>query len=217
MPRPVNAAQGAHEDHHLRHLLDQRSARADVLRRYPSVSEYSDTPSVYSHAPFSPRPSDAAAADCSSPISPSHRPPDSSRFHDPTISVLDLDDDARSSFAASGTYDDDHTAYEDGDDNEPSTRISYLGPKMRFHSRAPWEMEDGTVDEEEEPEENSRHFPPGFPFARSNGSKTTHSGSSSPRPSYSGRPSGESSCSNVLPKRSVETINSQMSYGRGAL
>ena len=214
MLRPLN---DAHEDHRLRHLLDQRSARADVHGRYPSISEYSDTPSVYSQAFSSPRPSSAADDDHPSPISPSHPLPNGSRLNDPTTSMLDLDDDPRSSFAASDTYDDDHTAYEDGDDNEPDTRISYLGPKMRFHSRAPWEMEDGALDEEDEPDENSRHFPSGFPFGRSNGSKAIQSGSSSPRPSYASRPSGESSRSNVRPKRSFETINSQISYGRGAL
>lgn len=203
------------EDHRLRHLLDQRSARADVHGRYSSISEYSDTPSVYSHAFFSPRPSDAADDDRPSRMSPSHRSPNGGRLNDTTTSMLDLDDDPRSSFAASDTYDDDHTAYEDGDDNEPDTRISYLGPKMRFHSRAPWELEDGALDEEDEPDENPR--PSGFSFIRSNGSKAIQSGPSSPRPSYASRPSGESSYSNVRPKRSFETINSQISYGRGAL
>ncbi|KIM47882.1 hypothetical protein M413DRAFT_15965 [Hebeloma cylindrosporum] len=211
MLRPPN---DAHEDRHLHHLIDQRSARADVHGRYPSISEYSDTPSVYSRAFFSPRPSNGADDDHPSPISPSHRSLNGSRLNDPTASMLDLDDDSRSSFAASDTYDDDHTAYEDGDDNEPRTRISYLGPKMRFHSRAPWEMEDGTLDEEDEPDENPRHFPS---FGRSNGSKAIQSGSSSPRPSYATRPSGESSRSYVRPKRSFETINSQISYGRGDL
>ena len=204
----------AHEDHHLRHLLDQRSARADVHGRYPSISEYSDSPSVYSPAFFSPRPSNPADDD---QPSPSRRPSNGSRLHDPNTSMLDLDDDPRSSFAASETYDDDHTAYEDGEDDEPGTRISYLGPKMRFHSRAPWEMEGSTLDEEDEPNENPRHFTSGFSFARSSGPKAIQSGSSSPRPSYASRPSGESSCSNVRLKRSFETINSQISYGRGAL
>jgi len=85
----------AHEDHHLRHLLDHRSARADVHGRYPSISEYSDSPSVYSPAFFSPRLSNHADDD---QPSPSHRPFNGSRLNDPNTSMLDLDDDPRSSF-----------------------------------------------------------------------------------------------------------------------
>ncbi|KAF8973880.1 hypothetical protein BDZ97DRAFT_1751829 [Flammula alnicola] len=193
-------------DDHLRYLLDQRSARADVNGRFSSISEYSDTPSVYSRPYFSPNPSNNA----------DHHTRNDEHFHDPGSSMLDLDDDPRSSFAPSETYEDE--TLEDGEDGAPVARLSYLGPKMRFHSRAPWEMEDDALEEEDEIDENPRHFTSAFPFARANGSRPNNSGSSSPRPSYAtSRPSGESSRSQVPPKRSFETINSQISYPRGAL
>ena len=109
----------------------------------------------------------------------------------------------------------DDASYEDADNNS-TTRMSYLGPKMRFHSRAPWELEDDVFEEEDaETEEGHRQLHSVFPF-RGNGAKSVASASSSPRPSYAtSRPSGESSRSQVPSKRSFETINSQVSYQRG--
>jgi len=124
--------------------------------------------------------------------------------------MLDLDDDTHSSILTPDPEDDEDT-HENGD---PATRMSYLGPKMRFHSRAPWELDSGTLDEVEE---NPRQLTSGFPFGRA---KRTHgSDSSSPRPSYdTGRKSGESSWSIIAPKRSFETVNSQVApHPRGAL
>ena len=189
MPRSPDT----HVDH-LKSLLDQRSTRADIRGRFSLISEYSDTPSVYSRPFFSPKSSDNSEdQDYPSPSFDIH--PHTNDF---TSSMLDLDDDSRSE---KFTIDD--TGYEDGDD-DPATRMSYLGPKMRFHSRAPWELEDDTFEEEVETEEGHRLFQPVFPF-RGNGSKSTSS-SSSPRPSYStSRPSGES-----------ETVNSQLSHQPGS-
>ncbi|KAF8167769.1 hypothetical protein B0H34DRAFT_29266 [Crassisporium funariophilum] len=220
MLRSVHSSLDPH-DTHLRHLIDQRSNRADVQGRFSAISEYSDTPSVYSRAFFSPKPSDngdhqnyQSDYEYSSPTAHSHRS-DRDRLNDHTSSVLDLDDDPRSSFASESFHDDPAT-YED-EENEPTARMSYLGPKMRFHSRAPWEMDDNTLEEEEEPEEGHRPFASGFPF-RGNGARSANSGSSSPRPSFAtSRPSGESSRSQLPPKQSFETINSQVSYPRGAL
>ena len=204
-------------DHHLRNLIDQRTTRADVHGRYPSVSEFSDTPSMYSRGHFSPTTSDSSShygahvLSSRLPLASPHSR--GNQQYDPQASMLDLEDDRRTSYASSGVYD--HDNVED-DDRESVDRMSYLGPKMRFHSRAPWETEEGTLEEEEEElEDNHRHFPAGFPFSRA---KSTTSRSSSPRPSYSStRPSGESARSQLPPKRSFETINSQMSYPRGAL
>ncbi|KDR85334.1 hypothetical protein GALMADRAFT_218427 [Galerina marginata CBS 339.88] len=208
----------SHDDH-LHNLLDQRAAHADVHARFSTISEYSDTPSVYSRPNFSPMVPDnrtyRGGYDYPSSLSPSYH--QSNGDHPP--SMLDLDDDPRASYAPSEGYDDDDdddATFEGRGDAEPVTRMSYLGPKMRFHSRAPWEMENDPLDEEDEVE-SPRHFTSGFPFSRANGSKPPTSGSSSPRPSYGSRPSAESSRSQVPPKRSFETINSQVSYPRGAL
>jgi hypothetical protein len=201
MPRSPDS----HVDH-LRSLLDQRSTRVDIRG---SFSEYSDTPSVYSRPFFSPKSSDNSEyQDYPSPAFNIQ-----SHTNDYTSGMLDLDDldDPRSSFAHSEKINIDNTGYEDGDNNS-TARMSYLGPKMRFHSRAPWELEDDTLGEEVEPE-GHRPFQSGFPFR----AKSTTSSSSSPRPSYTtSRPSGESSRSHVPPKRSFETINSQLSYQPGS-
>ncbi|KAJ3516461.1 hypothetical protein NLJ89_g1116 [Agrocybe chaxingu] len=213
----LHHTQDDNDDDHLRVLIDQRFARADVHGHFSSAaSEYPDSPSVYSRSYFSPKSSHAVDYDYPSPISPTYpRGPD----HDQATSMLDLSDDPRSSIATSAGYD--HgTAHEDAeedDDSSPTTRMSYLGPKMRFHSRAPWEMDGGVLEEDEETEAETRRFPAGFPFSLSSSTKNGTSSSSSPRPSYAGRPSAESARSQVPPKRSFDTITSQISYPRGAL
>ncbi|KAF8807718.1 hypothetical protein BYT27DRAFT_7139002 [Phlegmacium glaucopus] len=216
MLRSLDSPQDTHVVH-LRNLIDQRSTRADIRGRFSAISEYSDTPSVYSRPFFSPKPLDndeyQSDQDYPSPTSAtrSHR----DQLNDNTPSMLDLDD-PRSSFATSETFNIDDAGYEDGDSSS-TARMSYLGPKMRFHSRAPWELDDDTLEEEAEPEGDHRSFQSVFPF-RGNGAKSATSSSSSPRPSYTAsRPSGESSRSQVPPKRSFETINSQISYPRGVL
>lgn len=208
-------------DQLLRALLDQRAARADVHGRFSTVSEYTDTPSVYSRPNFSPKPSDngehstpSTHYDYPSPVSPHPEalPPARSQ----PASMLDLDDDPRSSLALS---DNDPLSGEGQDDElDATTRISYLGPKMRFHSRAPWELEGDPLEEEDESEQLPRHFPAAYPFSRSNGPKPVSSSrSSSPRPSFKSRPSGESARYQLPPKRSFDTINSQVSYSRGGM
>ena len=207
--------QDIHVDH-LRSLLDQRSTRAGS---FSAISEDSDTPSVYSRPFFSPKSSDnsqyhpSPTFDIESHLDHLDRP---SNY---TSSLLDTDDDQRSSFAPSEEINIDDTSYED-EDNNFADRMSYLGPKMRVHSRAPWELENDTHEEDAETEEGHRSFQSVFPF-RGNGPKSVTSSSSSPRPSYTtsttSRPSEESSRSQVLPKRSFEIINSQLSYQAGTL
>lgn len=188
----------AHHDHS-RPLTDHRSNRFDVDDRFSTLSQFSDTPSVYSPAHFSPRHQDAASRQ---------------RLHDTQTGAYGLEEDRRCSEDIS-VYDDD--ARSSDDDQRPQTeendpRLSYLGPKMRFHSRAPWEMDEGILEEVEPAESPAKHH--AFPFSL--GAKTHRStGSSSPRPSMS-RPSGESARSHLVPKRSFDTINSQMS-SKGAL
>ncbi|PIL31648.1 hypothetical protein GSI_06350 [Ganoderma sinense ZZ0214-1] len=143
----------AHDDH-LKHLLDQRAARADLHARFPSLSEFSDSPSVYSHPQFSPCPQDRMDGQSHSfrfPRSPNAYTPslseprspisDRERLNIPTASSLDLDDDPRSSSELNSIRDG-----QDPDDPphdpEDEPRISIYGPKMRFHSPAPWEEDD---------------------------------------------------------------------------
>lgn len=204
----LRSPQDTHADH-LRSLLDQRSTRA------VSFSADSDTPSVYSRPFFSPKSPDnshyhpSPTFDIESHLDHLDRP---SNY---TPSILDLDDDQNSSLAPSEEINIDDSSCED-EDSDFADRMSYLGPKMRVHSRAPWELEDDDTHEEDpETEEGHRSFQSIFPF-RGNGARSVASSSSSPRPSYTtGRPSGESSCSQVPPKRSFDTINSQLSYQPG--
>ncbi|KAF9022460.1 hypothetical protein BDZ89DRAFT_1115480 [Hymenopellis radicata] len=148
----------AHDDH-LRKLLDQRTTRADLHSRVPSMSECSvDTPSMYSHAFFSPRPGDKEDDDDRSFMSTSSRPRrvERNRINELAVSMLDLDDDPRSSMASSSTFDDYEEQGEYGDhddeDDESMPRMSLLGPKMRFHSKAPWELDEGPLMEDDEGE-----------------------------------------------------------------
>jgi len=187
----------ADHGNHVRNLLNQRNGRIDG-RISTTISEYSDTPSVYSHSYFSPRPSESgdrhigytcATLDISGKSGGSER-------YEPNGSVLDLSNDRRTSYALhihdSGNVD---VKDEEADgEREIAPRMSYLGPKMRFHSRAPWEedpLEEGDC--------------PAMPR------KSPQKGiSRSPRPSNASntsRPS-EDSDFHFPTKRSFETINS---------
>lgn len=161
-------------DDHLRHLLDQRAARADLHGRFPSLTEFEDSPSVYSHPQFSPRPPDrsifndhphsfrfpqspkAYAPSLAEPRSPIT---DRERLNFPNASSLDLDDDPRSSSELN--------SIRDGEDNdsppdeeEEESRISVYGPKMRFHSPAPWEEDEAdSKSVVEEPPRRSKKRP----------------------------------------------------------
>ncbi|KAI0931910.1 hypothetical protein AcW1_000816 [Taiwanofungus camphoratus] len=152
---------------HLRHLLDQRTARADLHGRFPSLSEFSDSPSVYSRAHFSPRPLDRAELDANTNsfhfvIPPQTRAPsseprspmsDRERLNFPNASSLDLDDDPRSSYEHNNSPEDDQVSVNEED--EELLRISMYGPKMRFHSRAPWELGEDDVFKQDEKEASS--------------------------------------------------------------
>ena len=156
-----------HDGDHLRRLLGQRAARADIHDRFSS-SEFSDSPSIYSHAHFSPHPSDRPdatphagayhhATHARQPSEPRSLLTDRQRLGIPGASSLDLDDDPRNSYLSTlsheeepvDDYDDSSTEEADGDDTEVH-RVSAYGPKMTVHSRAPWELE---ADESPEPED----------------------------------------------------------------
>jgi hypothetical protein len=245
MSRSMNSPADPYEDH-LRRLLDQRAARADMRSRSPSVSEFMDTPSVYSNAVFSPSPvhkpdvvvdrssyetSRARSPSLSESISPtSPREP----LNDPTVSMLDLDDndETESSFSyvvPDHPYGDednsrDEEEFEEGHDVEETqaTRISYLGPKMRFHSRAPWETSQDSLAEEEEPEEDRASF---VTSSRGRGKFSKGEGfmkglglaPPSPRSISVGRRSEDSARFQGRPKRSFETPPPHASHPRGRI
>ncbi|KAI9454017.1 hypothetical protein F5148DRAFT_449693 [Russula earlei] len=135
----------------LRRLLDQRAARAVVHRtRSPSLTEFSDSPSIYSHPHFSPRPPhlDGSPPQFDFAIPPHYARPsfESVRSHTSstedthgvdTDSVSPVSDTERSPSPS-------HSVYPDDEQSEP--RMSFLGPTMRFHSPAPWETEDSSKD-----------------------------------------------------------------------
>ena len=143
---------------HIRQLLNQRHASNSTVHhsRFPSVSDVSDSPSVYSRSPFTPRPFDKVEQ--STPI-----PTFDGRDQEP--SILDLSDDHRASYATVRTTYGTEDVYGSRDDlsvtdDEPEHRISMLGIKMRFHSKAPWEAGGEDIQEEAELERNSGDRPP---------------------------------------------------------
>ncbi|PCH33841.1 hypothetical protein WOLCODRAFT_160396, partial [Wolfiporia cocos MD-104 SS10] len=193
---------------HLRALLDQRTARADLHARFPSLSEFSDSPSVYSRAHFSPRPLDRAELDASfdlvvpasARLPPEPRPPmsDRERLNFPNASSLDLDDDPASSCAGSHVYsDDDDDVSPPDDDDEPSPDLPRLcGPKMTIHSPAPWELgEDDAGDEHD-------LVPRRAPHKKADAAKRVWGLAKAEK-----RPSTESSRSQQKAKQSFESFN----------
>jgi hypothetical protein len=153
------------QEDNLRRFLDQRaaSARADIHHaRIPSLTEFSDSPSIYSHAHFSPCPPHLGSSpphfDFAIPpqyVRPSFEAVRS--FSPPAFGNRDL--------ATDGTASTIHTHRERSpspesippDDEEPDPRLSFLGPTMRFHSPAPWETEESFTDEPEQ-EDDPRSF-----------------------------------------------------------
>lgn len=134
-------------DHdHVRTLLDNRTQRADVPpphTRYSSFSDRSDSPSLYSNyvrnTPATPasRFPHVDQRDTSISRSPFPMTPEE-RSTDPNASTLDLSEDNQSDVGSHVviSHDDGHVI---ADDADSETRMSLLGPKMRVHSRAPWE------------------------------------------------------------------------------
>lgn len=155
------------EDSLVRSLLDQRAQRADIPpphARYSTFSQASESPSLYSH--FSPNNRNTPATPASrfphidehdfyehdtTPYPPS--PAD--RLADPNASSLDLSEDTYSERASTILDVDIEGASitQSEDDDDTNVRLSLMGPKMRVHSRAPWE-EDG-IDASESDHEDS--------------------------------------------------------------
>lgn len=214
-----------HDGDHLRRLLGQRAARADIHDRFSS-SQFSDSPSIYSHAHFSPRPADRTdpGASTSTYHHTTHaRQPsesrsfmtDRQRLGIPGASSLDLDEDPRNSYLSTESHDeellDDDSATEEADDDLTEVnRVSAYGPKMTVHSRAPWELEDEESAEPEEPDSGGKRS--AFRFAKRDvGMKPWGREGRSP---VDTRPSFDSAQSRG--KQSFDTTSSHVSAG-GAL
>lgn len=164
LPPPMLAAMRSVDDVHVRALLDQRAQRADVpATRFSAFSDRSDSPSLYSHVSTYPRSPRAIHNspfsqlndfhDTGSPRQTAFGHSPAHRFDDPNASELDLSDDRSLSESGSGiSPPDDHGDGEYADEDEdtsahadeglPESRLSLMGPKMRVHSRAPWEDEE---------------------------------------------------------------------------
>jgi len=97
--------------------MDSTADRRRCLPHYRVLPEFPDSPSVYSHAYPSPN-VDAF----------SHSP-----------GSLEFDDETASTIRSLSTED----LQDDSDvDDDASHRISLQGPRIRFHSRPPWETDD---------------------------------------------------------------------------
>ncbi|KAI0348414.1 hypothetical protein BDW22DRAFT_1424592 [Trametopsis cervina] len=217
-----------YQEDHLRRLLDQRAARADLHGRFPSISEFSDSPSVYSHAHFSPRPIDRADQEpsTSSYHQYGRRPSlpqslgitDRQRLDIPDASSLDLDDDTQPSYTpepgSDSDEDNDDVVAGQTDDDAEVHRVSAYGPKMTVHSRAPWEIGEDDPVEFDEPDNVSKKS--AFHFARKEKENAKKPRSRDGRPECDTRPSLDSMHSQSRGKQSFETTSSHVSAG-GAL
>ncbi|KAG2369458.1 hypothetical protein BDR07DRAFT_1604740 [Suillus spraguei] len=195
---------------------DFRSARSHAPHhtRFPSISEFSDTPSVYSHAYFSPDNRDIGLdtssyyydPDCSS----QGRPSMSSSHYLDAASSLDLDDEDVAGVLINTDTTDDAENDDEDEEDDASHRISVQGPKIRFHSRAPWETGEDMTDEND-----SDHSAMSTTFGKKVKSKTDlirHFGKSS-----STRPSAESFRSQAQSNGPFEITAGNHSSSRGAL
>lgn len=209
-----------YEDH-LRRLLDQRTARADLHGRFPSASDFSDSPSVYSHAHFSPRSIDKVELEASTSSLNYHALMSSEARHDrqrlnmPEASSLDLDDDPQPSYPSPIFPGDDGFISEEMPDDTSSEahRVTY-GPKMTVHSRAPWETgEDDLLAAKDEQDSSMKKAV--LIFNRKDNSKKTRGRDARP-PVAESRPSADSARSQSRGKQSFETTSSTISAG-GAL
>lgn len=210
----INSPVDDHDDHRLRRLLDERVAHAPFHARCPSISEFTDTPSVYSHPFFSPRPMAFSEHDPNFSSNRNYATQNNwsfpqarntyDRMDDPAASMLDMEDDSSVSMDFPDEDSDTHSPRNsDGEDDIP--RMSLLGPKMRVHSKAPWEVDDD-LDEANESDTNTHPV--------SALKKTFKFGASS---SSTGRASDESSRSQSQGKVSLDLIAPHGVDSRSAL
>jgi len=211
MSRSGNSSRDPHEAH-LKRLLDQRANRSDIHIHPPSPSQYTDASSTYA---------ESISSRLDRKDSRFKHPQNShDRINDPSSSMLDLEDDGHSSYDSSNPDDLDDNVEDHMDDNDSADtqlRMSMLGPKMRFHSRAPWETGEDIIEEE-----NESHNGIPSPTSNISGGRASRAGSNKmgfgritkPRSVGGSRPSNESSRSGT---KSFDTSSSHVSHSRNVL
>ncbi|KAK7059085.1 hypothetical protein VNI00_001709 [Paramarasmius palmivorus] len=141
-----------------------------------------------------------------------------STINDLAVSMLDMDDDSRSSQiydSVHGRITPDDEFYEDDDEDDQSIpRMSYLGPKMRYHSRAPWEAGEALEEAEEESTVNENHSVLSSSTNRVKAGLTRHFGFGGSKSNGTGRSSEESNGSQKASKLSFDSTSSHVSYSR---
>ncbi|KAH8120215.1 hypothetical protein DFH11DRAFT_1539408 [Phellopilus nigrolimitatus] len=186
------------DNHHVRALLDQRAQRADIPQphtRFSTFSDRSDSPSLYSHfdttyrnTPTTPAPRFSHFND-SDAYDDHHAayPPQShaERLVDPHASTLDLSEvNYIESASRIADLEDDESNLNPADDEDPEMRMSMLGPKMRVHSRAPWEEDDGSPSDSDSGNDNLSVFGGKKPSRAVMRGLGFRSKSPAPRPSF---------------------------------
>lgn len=211
MPRSSEAGQDVQDDY-VRQVLDERAVRPNFHAHF-SASDLSDTPSEYSRSLFSPE--RGHSGEPASPTSahylashghiPLSSNADRERLNDPSCSSLDFDDASDVSSRSS-------LCDEEEDSDQPC--VSLLGPKMRFHSRAPWEMDDTLHEEDETTPELTRTI---TNKTMTQAAKFFNFGPSSPRVSNVGRASGESIRPEIVHKTSMDSNTGKGHFLRGGM
>jgi len=216
MSRSRHSPRDARQDH-----PSARSPYSPAHAPFPSTSEFSDSLEVYSHAHFSPpcpssnhtEPKSSSFRHRDKGSSTERRPSHRDRLNDPQASSLDLDDEFTpgSSINTADTIGRMENDEQLEDEEDPSHRISVRGPKIRFHSRAPWETGEDTIEEND-----SVYSGKSGTFGRKVKSKTVEAAIMRHFGRGSSRPSTDSSRSQ--PKASFETTaRCSHSSSRGAL
>jgi hypothetical protein len=214
------------QDDNLRRLLDQRAARADIHHtRFPSLTEFSDSPSIYSHPHFSPR---SPHPDSSPPQFDFAIPPQHAAG--PVFNATTMRSLASSATATTTTTTTDTQHGLDGpnpdvrllkgsvslesmqaEDEELESRMSFLGPTIQFHTLAPWETEDN-ITEGVEQEDDARSFVTkrGKSKTRGDGFIKGLSKPASTRATSTARPSIESTISRDKVSLDIQTAPSNL-------
>jgi len=200
------------QNDNLHRLLDQRAGRADIQHtRFPSLTEFSDSPSIYSHPHFSPR---TPHPDYSSPpsqfdfaIPPQYARPafnamrslassTATDTHALDAPISDIRLERRASLESIQP-----------EEEELESRISFLGPRMRVHTLAPWETEDN-ITEGVEQEDDARS-----PITKRGKSKTRGDGfikGFSKTPSAKATSTARPSIESTVSSRDKVSVDSQI-------
>ncbi|KAF9244576.1 hypothetical protein BU15DRAFT_59350 [Melanogaster broomeanus] len=206
-------------------LSDHRNIHFSTHAPFPSLTEFSDSLFAYNHAYSSSHPPESdidsgapsfrfpppsmAPHDGVSPLSVSY----GDRLDDPPASSLYPDDETASSGRSMSTPDAEDDSDFGDDLDDASQRTSLQGPKIRFHSRAPWETdEDG-----EDSDHNSRSGIIGTKLKAKMSKADSLMRTFGKGTSLTSRPSVESARSQASTKSSFEVTAGNYSSARGAL